>query len=1084
MINIASISNNTIEFTSTNDPITLSGDVSGSGTNGITTLVNWPNGYPTYDTRYSTPSSTDTFTNKSGNISQWSNDSEYLTGNELIILSGDVTGSGTSGISTIVTWSNGYPTYDARYVTPSSTNTFTNKSGNISQWFNDVGYLTNDKPIILSGDVSGTGTSGIATSVNWTSGYATYDSRYTSKIETPLNVKDYGAVGDGITDDTVAINAALAAMGTLNKDLFLPSGTYLVNTYTAPILSGSSNKILRVENSGIVKFRIFGEKGTCITSSLDNGTQLILYNKLTDCVIENIFFQNTHAVTLNQTGAIYLSGTSSQNIKNLKIKGCRFEGYSTAILTQGVTGFTIEDCIFESPLGHDNAQNNTQPAVYVWFHDNPGQGVCIDVKIRNCVANGFSGTDITTTTTKRPMDGFLDGTVYGLEYIGNTTKNFSQEHIILYPTVPASTTVVVDSYSLLIADSHFYLSVVPNSVYTPTSSTSGLTSNYGVRADCNNVNISNCDFFDYTSGILILPLQFPTLKQHGFKISNNRFYSPRTTTPVAYTPYEAIKIQGSTTTGNAAYNITVDSNYIDIDGITLQSNRGAISIYNSEKVNVMNNTIYSQNVNLNGYTLNGILLSNLNNTTLKNNNIIGIATPYNISGVPVGNLITDSTVPTLGDLQLRNGGVPNEMVTLLGNITFADSAPKNYYWNSTSIATIDNISIVGSTSGTGRWVALPVQSNLITPIVYGSSTSGGALRLDSTSNSIKGNIYFDDSSGFDSINMFLGIGTPIPQSKLHLVGNIKTSAWTTNGIGLRIAPAVYTDTTSNGAVPTVYAHTIGSPTFATSSVTTYSQAATLFIDKPTAGTNATDANISSLILGGDLQLQTGSTAKIGTIDNNGLNIRTNSISRILLTASGQMTFQNTGSASGSVPFIQFTQAVNTGGSGSGFLWTAAPHTGQANNTEITDINFNLSANMKMLDGTSGLQRAFRIQGRTYTPVTSNLTLIEASTLEVNPPIAGIGTIIDTNYAIKSTGNIGLIDANLVLGSTSGTMIGTSITQKLAFWNATPIVQPTIAITASTFIANPSTNTVFNESTFDGYTIAQIVKALRSVGLLA
>jgi len=57
-------------------------------------------------------SDTVTFTNKSGNISQWTNDSVY--------------------------------------VTPSSTATFTNKSGNISQWTNNSNYLTPDSTNTLT----------------------------------------------------------------------------------------------------------------------------------------------------------------------------------------------------------------------------------------------------------------------------------------------------------------------------------------------------------------------------------------------------------------------------------------------------------------------------------------------------------------------------------------------------------------------------------------------------------------------------------------------------------------------------------------------------------------------------------------------------------------------------------------------------------------------------------------------------------------------------------------------------------------------------------------------------------------------
>lgn len=79
--------------------------------------------------------------------------------------------------------------------------------------------------------------------------------------------------------------------------------------------------------------------------------------------------------------------------------------------------------------------------------------------------------------------------------------------------------------------------------------------------------------------------------------------------------------------------------------------------------------------------------------------------------------------------------------------------------------------------------------------------------------------------------------------------------------------------------------------------------------------------------------------------------------------------------------------------------------------------------------------------------------------------------------------INLNAVNIATDTTTGTKIGTSTTQKLGFWNATPIVQPTTAITAATFTANTS-GIVDDTATFDGYTLGQIVKALRNMGVLA
>lgn len=73
--------------------------------------------------------------------------------------------------------------------------------------------------------------------------------------------------------------------------------------------------------------------------------------------------------------------------------------------------------------------------------------------------------------------------------------------------------------------------------------------------------------------------------------------------------------------------------------------------------------------------------------------------------------------------------------------------------------------------------------------------------------------------------------------------------------------------------------------------------------------------------------------------------------------------------------------------------------------------------------------------------------------------------------------------NIIVGSTTGTKIGTATTQKLGFWNKTPLVQPDTSTGTAAFTANSGT-AVNDASTFDGYTLTQVVNALRLIGLLA
>jgi len=73
--------------------------------------------------------------------------------------------------------------------------------------------------------------------------------------------------------------------------------------------------------------------------------------------------------------------------------------------------------------------------------------------------------------------------------------------------------------------------------------------------------------------------------------------------------------------------------------------------------------------------------------------------------------------------------------------------------------------------------------------------------------------------------------------------------------------------------------------------------------------------------------------------------------------------------------------------------------------------------------------------------------------------------------------------NIVLNIGTGTKIGTNAAEKLGFWNTIPVVQPTTAIADSAFAAGGGT-AVTDTHTFDGYTLKQVVKALRTIGLLA
>ena len=72
-------------------------------------------------------------------------------------------------------------------------------------------------------DLSVSGTS----SLNFTqSGTGAVKRTVDSKLKDVVSVKDFGAVGDGVTDDTAAIQAAVDA----SRNVYIPYGNYKIST--------------------------------------------------------------------------------------------------------------------------------------------------------------------------------------------------------------------------------------------------------------------------------------------------------------------------------------------------------------------------------------------------------------------------------------------------------------------------------------------------------------------------------------------------------------------------------------------------------------------------------------------------------------------------------------------------------------------------------------------------------------------------------------------------------------------------------------------------------------------------------------
>ena len=118
-----------------------------------------------------------------------------------------------------------------------------------------------------------------------------------------VNAKDFGAVGNGVTDDTAAIQAAMNFARDNNLDLYIPAGVYVVTGLTIPgIASGPDSRSKA--------FRIYGQgTGEALAQTNLGGTVLL---STTDApVLQDILDTDPSSNGSIRIEFLRLDGTSS-----------------------------------------------------------------------------------------------------------------------------------------------------------------------------------------------------------------------------------------------------------------------------------------------------------------------------------------------------------------------------------------------------------------------------------------------------------------------------------------------------------------------------------------------------------------------------------------------------------------------------------------------------------------------------------------------------------------------------------------------------------------------------------------------------
>lgn len=214
---------------------------------------------------------------------------------------------------------------------------------------------------------------------------------------------------------------------------------------------------------------------------------------------------------------------------------------------------------------------------------------------------------------------------------------------------------------------------------------------------------------------------------------------------------------------------------------------------------------------------------------------------------------------------------------------------------------------------------------------------------------------------------------------------------------------------NTGAITTQEEIRITSPTYSFVGASTITNAYTLFVNSPTAGTNATITNNYALGLNGDISLEGGNriirgSNSIEIIHGAGSNYR-------VYTGSTLRVDRNPTS-------VSYYNGTATSGAVVGYLFTSSSNTGQTASTEIPSFKM-VNATRTWAAGAITTQREFYITSPTYAFASAS-TITNSYGLYVEAATAGTNATITNNWGLGVSGSAA-VGGKLFVTSTLGSI---------------------------------------------------------------
>jgi hypothetical protein len=226
---------------------------------------------------------------------------------------------------------------------------------------------------------------------------------------TQFNVRDFGAVGDGVTDDTTAIQAAITAAIPRGQTVYVPAGTYKISAALDFSAMKGTNKGLtfRGDGSGNI-FNPTGSTAATIFKNFNTGPAITAYGTIAGATNQPIVSLNLTGFQIQNQQSI---GSTNYTIdadylanggiwSDIYIDGNNFAGNGFQVLNTANGGHTMMYCIarrLSLGIGHNDGAAITS---HVDTAPNSGNGVKIGCQSVDCGTHfQIGGSNLFNSTT-------------------------------------------------------------------------------------------------------------------------------------------------------------------------------------------------------------------------------------------------------------------------------------------------------------------------------------------------------------------------------------------------------------------------------------------------------------------------------------------------------------------------------------------------------------------------------------------------------------------------------------------------------------------------------------------------------------